>query len=119
MDKCYYCSQEPIVETDCLGHTCCKDCWEESMKDWTLEKEAELKKQAHELCQDIRKWHAEIKAENGLPEDAPGFPCLSCRKMVQCDKHGNFYCECHDERKGISPDDPGVVLIPERFMRGS
>ena len=116
-DKCGYCEQEPVVGEDCLGYACCAECWE-GMKDWTLEKQAEYEKEVGNLRSWLPQLQAEIKKENGLPEDAPGFPCLRCRKMVQCDDQGNFYCECIDERKGIDPNDPMVVPIPERFLRG-
>jgi hypothetical protein len=114
--KCDYCGQVGI-EVDCTGNTCCAECWE-GMKDWTLEKQAELEKMSEEVCAWFDKERPIILAENGLPPDAKGIVCTQCRKMVKCDEEGYLSCDCRDERKGIDPNDPSVVPIPERFMRG-
>jgi len=53
---------------------------------------------------------AEIKKENGLSPDDPGITCLRCRKMVQS-SGGLLHCDCHDERVGIDPNHPDVVVI--------
>lgn len=117
MGDCDYCGQ-PGKEVDCLGRTCCTDCWEEGQKDWTLEKQAELDKMCEGLGDRIKQQTAEIFVENGLSPDYKGPICTGCRKPIQSDELGNWYCDCHDERVGIDPNDPGVVPIPERFFNG-
>ena len=57
-----------------------------------------------------------ILAELGLPLDYKGIICTGCKKPVQSDEHGNWHCDCHDERVGIDPNAPGVVPIPARFF---
>ena len=41
---------------------------------------------------------AEIRKENGLPDDYRGIICTQCRKPVQHDAEGNGYCDHFDER---------------------
>lgn len=113
---CDYCGDEGI-HTDCLGRACCHLCWEEGQKDWTLEKQAALDKLSKEVCDRLDIEIPKIKAENGLPPDYKGPICTRCRKPVQSDEHGNWYCDCLDERVGIDPNDPSVVIIPERLLR--
>jgi hypothetical protein len=55
---------------------------------------------------------AQIKRENGVPEDSCCMVCLGCRKVVQFEGDAMF-CDCHDERKGIDPNHPDVVPLEE------
>jgi hypothetical protein len=55
---------------------------------------------------DIRK----IKEENGLSPDGPEWVCGGCRKVIQCD-NGYLFCECIDERKPETLDNPYSLPI--------
>lgn len=39
--------------------------------------------------------------------------CSGCKKQVQTDEEGHWFCDCHDERKGIDPNHPDVVFLGE------
>lgn len=117
MKECDYCGNEG-VEVACNGHVCCAECWEDGMKDWTPEKEENLKKLSKEVSAILRKVIPEIKVENGLAPDANVGVCTRCRKVIQSDDDGLWYCDCHDERKGIDPNDPSMMPIPDRFFKG-
>lgn len=39
--------------------------------------------------------------------------CSGCKKPVQTDENGRWFCDCHDERVGIDPNHPDVVVIGE------
>jgi hypothetical protein len=102
-EKCDYCGQKG-VEVDCTGSTCCDECWQD-MKDWTPENQAELEELSKQTCAWLDKEIPKIKEENGLPPDVRCMVCTRCRKIVQSED-GLLYCDCHDERKGINPDEP-------------
>ena len=70
------------------------------MKDWTPENQADLVNLSKEVSDRLPGEIAKIREENGLPPNGPGVVCTKCRKMVQSDEDGNWYCECHDERVG-------------------
>ena len=39
--------------------------------------------------------------------------CSGCKKPVQTDEDGKWFCDCHDERVGIDPNHPDVVVLGE------
>ena len=102
------------MAVDCTGETCCAECWED-MKDWTPEKQAKLEADSRAVCKWLDQEIPKIRAENGLPPDSKTMVCTGCRKPIQSE-NGLWFCECHDERKGIDPNEPGTVPIPNRFL---
>lgn len=64
-----------------------------------------------ETMKRVREKRRDILIENGLPDDARSVVCQRCRKLVECDDEGLRWCDCHDERKGINPAHPGVVVV--------
>ena len=58
----------------------------------------------------IKKNVADIKTELGLPLDGPEWVCSGCRKMIQCE-NGYLFCECIDERKPETLDNPHSLPI--------
>lgn len=48
------------------------------------------------MLEEVRKKQLAITTRLNLPVGT--FVCLGCEKQVLSDEHGNFYCDCHDER---------------------